>query len=195
MIHPLRVTGHHILRYNSRGVGKSTGWPSLTGFREGEDLDGVVRWVMGKFPTLISLVLIVSATLCSHQMRDIVDSFQGYSHGSLIASVQQMLPPPVKTAHVLLSYPLGPRGWLTMFHSNSYTTKLVELVHDENSNVLVIFGDEDEFTSVSKYRIWGEQLQGDTNGRLELVEITGGTHFWRGEAGEQLESVVQGWLP
>jgi hypothetical protein len=36
--------GYHVLRYNSRGVGSSTGWASFTGLKEAKDLEGVVKW-------------------------------------------------------------------------------------------------------------------------------------------------------
>ena len=74
-----------------------------------------------------------------------------------------------------------------MFNSSSYQKKLDALVRDENSNVLVIYGDHDEFTSVSKYRQWTEELG------VRVVEIAGGTHFWQGR-GKELKHSVIGWL-
>lgn len=40
----LQIKDYHVFRYNSRGVGGSSGWPSLTGFTEGKDLEAVVDW-------------------------------------------------------------------------------------------------------------------------------------------------------
>ena len=37
---PLFAKGYHVLRYNSRGVGRTTGWASFTGIQESEDLRG-----------------------------------------------------------------------------------------------------------------------------------------------------------
>ncbi|KAF8632188.1 hypothetical protein AX15_001956 [Amanita polypyramis BW_CC] len=134
LVEPLREKGFHTLRFNSRGVGSSTGWASLTGTNEGRDLEALVQWALGQIADIESLVLL------------------GYSHGALIASLHPVLSN-VKTTHVLLSYPLSPRGWITMLSGDRYQKKLEALVHDENSNVVVIYGDQDEFTAVSKNSI------------------------------------------
>lgn len=60
LIEPLLEAKYIVLRYNSRGVGKSTGSPSLTGFGEAEDLQALVQWSLGQIGSITSLVLIVS---------------------------------------------------------------------------------------------------------------------------------------
>lgn len=54
---------------------------------------------------------------------------QGYSYGALVAST---LPVPLtaglRTTYVLLSYPLGPRHWLTAFRGKTFDNMLRELV-------------------------------------------------------------------
>ncbi len=50
---------YYLLRYNSRGVGKSSGWPSLTGLSEGEDLRALVQWAIGTIGNIKSLVIVV----------------------------------------------------------------------------------------------------------------------------------------
>lgn len=169
LIEPLRKKGFHTLRFNSRGVGSSTGWASLTGSSEGQDLEAMIQWALSRIANTQSLVLV------------------GYSHGALIASLHPVLLN-IRTLHVLLSYPLSPRGWITMFSGNSYQKKLEELVQNPDSNVLVIYGDQDEFTSISNYKSWSEQLSKE--GRVKVVEVEGGTHFWRGRAGETLKKSV-----
>lgn len=52
LITPLQAKGYHIIRYNSRGVGGSSGWPSFTGFTEGEDLKAVVEWSLSYVQSL-----------------------------------------------------------------------------------------------------------------------------------------------
>ena len=59
LIEPLTSKGYHVLRYNSRGVGASTGRASFTGFSEVEDLEAVVQWVLGRAPDIRSLVILV----------------------------------------------------------------------------------------------------------------------------------------
>ncbi|KAJ8453629.1 hypothetical protein ONZ45_g19634 [Pleurotus djamor] len=166
---------YHILRYNSRGVGRSRGWSSLTGFNEGKDLESVVQWALQKIPDIKSIVIM------------------GYSHGSLIASLHPLLPPPLKVSHVLVSYPLGSRGLLTLFNSSTYDTKLQELVRNPSANVLIVYGDKDEFTSESSYKEWVEKLQQRAKS-LTATKLPGGTHFWRGNANLDLQRALDQWL-
>jgi len=120
-------------------------------------------------------------------------SAKGYSHGSLIASLHPVLLAPIRTSHVLLSYPLGPRGWLTLFQTSYYQARLEQLVQDPESNVLVIYGDKDEFTSKSSYKGWVEKLKNGNTG-LRVAEIENGRHFWGGRSGQMLKQVVVEWL-
>jgi uncharacterized protein len=59
LIEPLTSKGYHVLRYNSRGVGASTGRSSFTGFSEVEDLEAVVQWALNSLPDIRSLVILV----------------------------------------------------------------------------------------------------------------------------------------
>lgn len=208
--------GYDVLRYNSRGVGKSTGWASFTGSREAEDLKELVEWARNTVPQLNSLVLAVSTTLNAHVQILMVPP-QGYSHGSLIASLHPVLDD-VPTAHILLSYPIGPRHWLTAFHGHLYTAALQSLIRDPRSNVFIIYGDEDNFTSAAAYDAWATTLQrlaGDDehhnsrsiagtsrasnasdHGKLAIAKVRGASHFWREEeAVHRLLDVVQAWVP
>ncbi|KAF5326980.1 hypothetical protein D9619_004816 [Psilocybe cf. subviscida] len=173
LVEPLLLADYIVMSYNSRGVGRSSGWRSFTGFSEAEDLKALVQWVIQQHPNITSVVLL------------------GYSHGSLITSLHPALTSP-KISHILLSYPLGPRTWLTLFNSSSYTTALRQLVEDPNSNVLLIFGDQDEFTSISSYKSWASELEGPN---ARVVEIKSASHFWRGRSALQLESAILDWLP
>ena len=101
----------------------------------------------------------------------------------------------MRTSHILLSYPFGPRGWLTLFNSKTYTAKLKELIEHRESNVLIIYGDQDEFTGVGSYKAWREELQGGDARKVKVVEVAGGSHFWRGRTGDEMREIVVGWLP
>ncbi|KII89869.1 hypothetical protein PLICRDRAFT_91014 [Plicaturopsis crispa FD-325 SS-3] len=181
---PLFVdSGYRVIRYNSRGVGRSRGWASFTGLSEAQDLQEVIQWALNTYAPRSVVIL-------------------GFSHGSLIASLQPVLPQPeIKTSHILLSYPLGPRSFLTLFKSSAYTAALKTLLRDKSSNVLVVYGDRDEFTSVQSYDAWAEELEkaaqpgGETAGSLSIVKVPDGSHFWGGECGSQMQRAVSAWLP
>ncbi|KAI0789879.1 alpha/beta-hydrolase [Abortiporus biennis] len=166
---PFLQQGYHVLRYNSRGVGQSSGWPSLTGSQEAQDLQKLVQWALHEIPSISTVVIL------------------GYSHGSLIASLFPILPDPVKVYHILLSYPLGPRSWLTAFRGNMYATTLNNLLSNKRADVLVVFGDHDEFTGEESYDTWAEdlkrQVQGEGKGHLQIVKVEGATHFWTDHLG------------
>lgn len=59
LVVPLVSEDYHVIRYNSRGVGNSSGWPSFTGFREVKDLKEVVDWAMQRISDVRSLVIVV----------------------------------------------------------------------------------------------------------------------------------------
>lgn len=124
---------------------------------------------------------------------------QGYSHGSLIASLQPVLPAPIKTSHILLSYPLTTRGLITLFHTTKYTSALTELINNPSSNTLIIFGTRDDFTGEGAYDRWVQTLEkeaegGEGKGCLRFAKVDGATHFWAGEYGRQLGRLIEAWL-
>ena len=144
---------------------------------------------------------------------------QGYSHGSLIASqhppfTASLASPsesstisnsnPIPTAHILLSYPLSPLPFLTLFHTRTYRSALTALIQSPDSRVLVLFGDRDEFTSGENYETWSEELQREmhvagmehhnieANRKLCIVRVEGANHFWaHGKLAEMCESIEQ----
>jgi uncharacterized protein len=85
-------------------------------------------------------------------------SYQGYSNGALTASLHPVLTAPLRTTHVLISYPLGPRGLLTAFHTRTYQRALEDLVCDPGARVLICYGDADDFTGAYAYDEWAEAL-------------------------------------
>jgi pimeloyl-ACP methyl ester carboxylesterase len=116
---------------------------------------------------------------------------QGYSYGALIASLHPVLP--IRTMHILLSYPLGPRGLLTAFRTQTYKGKLRELVQDASAHVLILFGGADEFTGEGSYDAWAEELSKEGRG-LQIEKIKHGTHFWAGEPATKMCEIIQKWL-
>ena len=138
---------------------------------------------------------------------------QGYSNGCLPTSCHPPLELPLRTHHILISYPFGPRSILTSFHGGTYQRKLEGLVRDPLSRVLIVHGDEDEFTGAASYQTWASALEaiaigassvdsrspqadasGSTLGSCQVRCIPGATHFWRGDALETLLGTIQTFL-
>ncbi len=111
--------------------------------------------------------------------------------------------PSIPVFHILLSYPLGPRSWLTAFRGGHYTDALKTLLHDPRSNVLVLYSDHDDFTSIESYDAWvktlkheTEETEGYPRGKLEIVEVEGTNHFWANvEARDRMLRTIQEWAP
>ncbi|TEB29258.1 alpha/beta-hydrolase [Coprinellus micaceus] len=179
----LHGNGYHVLRYNSRGVGRSTGRATFTGLEEGKDLEGVVLWGIQELGGVSSVVII------------------GYSHGSLITTLHPGLdqePQHVKLAYVLLSYPLGPRSFLTLFKGSYYDEKLDELITASKSKILIAFGGRDEFTSFHRYKDWVKRLKSKApvqeEEMLSVLGVPEATHFWFNESNDKLQVELARWL-
>lgn len=48
-----------MLRYNARGVGRSSGWKSFTGLQEGEDLRELVQYALKRLGDVRQVAFIV----------------------------------------------------------------------------------------------------------------------------------------
>lgn len=78
-----------------------------------------------------------------------------------------------------------------------YDTALKDLLSSPEAHVLVVFGDQDDFTSISKYEHWTKELQtltGTDAHRLEIIRVDGASHFWRGRDERVLTAAVERWL-
>jgi uncharacterized protein len=104
-----------------------------------------------------------------------------------------VLPAPLRTTHVLISYPLGPRGLLTAFHTRTYQRALEDLVRDPSARVLLCYGDADDFTGAYAYDEWVEALgkvavgadDGDGGGGEDADEVRRGEEAGICEEGEE----------
>lgn len=109
-----------------------------------------------------------------------------------------VLPAPIKTSHMLLSYPLDKRGLLTLFRSRTYADGLAALICNPGANVFIAYGDQDQFTGMKSYEHWMHQLQnenaGEGKGQLQVVFVPGASHFWDRRQMITLQEQVASWL-
>jgi alpha/beta superfamily hydrolase len=82
-----------------------------------------------------------------------------------------------------------------LFNTNTYAAKLKELIENPDSNILIIYGDCDDFTSVGRYKAWREELLSGDARHLQVVDVLGGNHFWRGQTGREMTQMIREWLP
>ena len=101
-----------------------------------------------------------------------------------------VLPAPLRTTHILISYPLGPRGLLTAFRTRTYQNALEDLVRQPEARVLLCQGDADDFTAAEAYDAWAEALgqlatggddAGEEENEEEHQQETGGEGEGEGE--------------
>lgn len=63
------------------------------------------------------------------------------------------------------------------------------------NRTLVIYGNEDAFTSASKLRKWANEISRASRGSFEAHEVEGASHFWREEGVEtQARGILRDWL-
>lgn len=70
----LKAKGFYTIRYNSRGVGGSSGWRSLTGLQEGLDLQEVVQWALSHVTNVRHVLIVVSFSYNTPKLRLINDA-------------------------------------------------------------------------------------------------------------------------
>lgn len=192
--------GYHVLLFNSRGVGGSSGRASFTGIAEVRDLEGIVRWAIDELFDVQHVVLMVRVFFQGSLLSNIA---QGYSHGSLIASMHPSVihveSNQIHVHRILLSYPLSVRGWLTFFSSDKYQNALTSIIeHEPESRILVLYGTSDQFTSTPKYRHWVQNLSrssGKHPSMLTTHEVESADHFWHADNSmDELCRHVESWL-
>lgn len=100
----------------------------------------------------------------------------------------------VPQTHYLLISPLLPP--ISMFatmsiHSGRTTDWEEKLIENPT---LVIYGDDDIFTSQKKLRRWAEGWKAKPRSHFQFLEVPGAGHFWREEGSDhQLRSAVRQW--
>jgi alpha/beta superfamily hydrolase len=100
----------------------------------------------------------------------------------------------IRASHILLSYPLSVIGLLTLFNTSTYKAGLKTLVSNEDSKVLLLWGDADQFTGRGKYESWASEMTKDGGGKVKAVKVHGADHFWRGALGRRMVRAIEEWI-
>ncbi|KAI8139084.1 Alpha/Beta hydrolase protein [Fennellomyces sp. T-0311] len=156
---------------NFRGCGKSKGRTSWTGMPERGDYEAVIEYLKTSGPRKLSHLII-----------------SGYSFGSMVAASMPR-DEHIPYSYLLISYPLSVQWALATVRSSYFTTQANQLLKEDDSKVLVVFGDQDQFTGVGSYQKW---LKG-VGKHVEAVLIPGADHFWF-EYEDRLVAKVNEWV-
>ena len=182
-----------VVQFNSRGVGKSTGSATFTCVHACvAPSDAPAARARSRIIKRSSITTSSSQPATSTRMKSssasCVDrlvahdlTWQGYSAGSMAASLARGPKQMIQQRHVLISYPVSVLWALTVGHTAAFNAGLDALVADNSSDVLEIHGSGDTFTSASKYASWASALQAKatTSGsRFQSIEVPGAGHFW-----------------
>ena len=103
-----------------------------------------------------------------------------------------------KTAYLLISPILGAvAGLATLFSASSARSSGEEKLL--SNDTMVVYGDEDAFTSVHKLRRWCEELKGRSEKAGEATfrycEVGGAGHFWREiDVEKKMRETVRQWI-
>lgn len=140
-------------------------------------------------------VLLPAVLPTTAEPRTVTLLLAGYSYGSLAASACS---PPSNTAnfhfetsYLLISYPLSVAWALCALQTSSFTSALRN--RSKDCRVLAVYGDQDQFTAVEKFRRWAAELGPSESFRS--VEIPGADHFWRNRKHKaDLLSTICNWI-
>ncbi|KAI9308575.1 Alpha/Beta hydrolase protein [Cunninghamella echinulata] len=168
--------------FNFRGSGKSSGRTSWTGAPEQKDYQAVINHLLHNnnhhiYPTISHLFI------C------------GYSYGSMIAST--MKETSIQTYYILISYPLSVIWALSTTKMNYFKTQMRQLIQENLHPVLIIYGDQDQFTSEKSYQSWINTILSDKDhqdyNNIQYKKLDDVDHFWFGNEYRLIE-YINSWI-
>ncbi|KXS20856.1 hypothetical protein M427DRAFT_94201, partial [Gonapodya prolifera JEL478] len=196
----LNSLGFACLRFNFRGIGRSTGWPTFRGTGETQDMLSVCRYLLwGTSSPPVSedepgpanpppIELGPSRDPVPRPDRLII---VGYSYGSLQTFSAVSISPSIRARTrgiVAVAYPYGVLWALTLFDGSSYSSACAEGCADVPK--LFVMGDADNFTSADALR---EFVEDEVDGRKMCVILAGKDHFFGGEEDDVCD-IVEEWV-
>ncbi|KAJ3176667.1 hypothetical protein HK101_010387 [Irineochytrium annulatum] len=157
------------IRFNFRGVGRSTGWGTFRGIGELDDVVSVYKWAklqQGGAPR--------NFIIC------------GYSFGSVVAAAAACEMPEC-IGIISISYPYSVLWSLTLFNGQQFTDAL-ELGLRTTPRCFV-FGDSDNFTAVKDFQAFYDKLPQ----KKDLYLAPQCDHFWHGRENEVVGRIAK-WM-
>ncbi|KAG8389071.1 hypothetical protein BUALT_Bualt02G0191100 [Buddleja alternifolia] len=121
----LAASGYKAVTFDMRGVGKSSGRASLTGFKEIKDVIAVCKWV--------------SLNLSAHRILLVASSAGAPIAGSAVDKIEQVV------GYVSLGYPFGPMASILFGRHHKAILK-------SPKPKLFVMGTRDGFTSVKQLK-------------------------------------------
>ncbi|KNE71242.1 hypothetical protein AMAG_15896 [Allomyces macrogynus ATCC 38327] len=192
--------GIPVLRYNMRGVGKSSGWTSWSAHAEADDLVALMQWWSAQAGEFVDPD--TGARVARSRPTKFI--LVGYSYGSLISLPAARTCPNVH-ALVAISPPSRVVPLLTAFWSGPFVSQPLPATLPK----LFVFGDQDQFSSVQHMvRFTGtvcgvENVPVETHSREggeertrvravngRTVVVPSADHFWFDEEGAVFDLVV-----
>ncbi|CAO3654249.1 unnamed protein product [Cunninghamella echinulata] len=119
----------------------------------------------------------------------------GYSYGSMIAST--MKETSIQTYYILISYPLSVVWALSTTKMNYFKSQVKQLIQENLHPVLLIYGDQDQFTSEKSYQSWINIILSDKDhqdyNNIQYKKIDDVDHFWFGNE-NRLINDINSWI-
>eukprot|EP01095_Lingulamoeba_sp_RSL-Kostka_P000313 TRINITY_DN10477_c0_g1_i1.p1 TRINITY_DN10477_c0_g1~~TRINITY_DN10477_c0_g1_i1.p1 ORF type:complete len:257 (-),score=65.78 TRINITY_DN10477_c0_g1_i1:81-851(-) len=157
-----------VIRFNFRGIGKSSGGSSWFATQEIEDVKAVYNYLMER-----------------EGVKKVL--FVGYSFGSVVI---QSAPNAIQSDNILgciaISYPYS--FWSSFLFNHHYK------ICKENNQLpkLFVMGDSDGFLNENNFNKWFDTLIGDKNKKHIIPNCS---HFWLDNAYKQeMTSVIDEWF-
>jgi len=171
--------GYTVVRFNFRGVGRSTGSSSWRGNSEKVDVQSVCEYLFQLSNE--SFKSIPKEDIPSIEKILIV----GYSYGAGIACATVNDFDKI-VGYVAISYPFGVYSLLYFGNGN-----LLNLAKSSKKQKLFIMGTEDSFTSLNKF----EHKFNEISDPKQKEIVPGASHFWSGKEEQlKLARLIDNWI-
>lgn len=87
----------------------------------------------------------------------------------------------IPTYYILISYPLSVLWALSTTKMNYFKSQINQLLKNNQRPVLIVYGDQDQFTSEKSYQTWLNTIISTTTDDHRIIQykkFDGVDHFW-----------------